>query len=333
MKAFMKTGSAIMFSAALLSACGSGEETANGNEAERTGNETEVGNPNSTSGGTNGETDTDEENEEEQETSSDDDAESEEEPVEIEFDPAEEGEEREAGVTKQDQYMQGGVFTGGEMKDATMIGNMEHGIHEGFERLVLDLHEWIPEETGEPKSVPSSFEVTKEAYPSRLVYSLQGLRAQPSNEDLPNLESAAYYSSMAITPIFDDTTVELAAYLQDSTEFEVYELHEPAKIVTDVRAVDREEDYAPVFSLRTASISEDGPIEQTQGPEMAFMEEGSENVRIVHSADSTLFVEEDYYFSLEEAEEKKEALENDGFEYDLFIEERGMFDVPENIEE
>jgi len=332
MKVFMKTGSAIMFSAALLAACGSGEEAANGNEVERTGNETEVENPNSTSGETNEETDIDEENEE-QEMSSDDDAESEEEPVEIEFDPAEEGEEREAGVTKQDQYMQGGVFTGGEMKDATMIGNIEHGIHEEFERLVLDLHEWIPEETGEPKSVPSSFEVIKEAYPSRLVYSLQGLRAQPSHEDLPDLESAAYFSSMAITPMFDDTTVELAAYLQDSTEFEVYELHEPAKIVTDVRAVDREGEYAPVFSLRTASIADDGAIEQTQGPEMAFMEEGSENVRIVHSADSTLFVEEGYYFSLEEAEEKKEALENDGFEYDLFIEERGMFDVPENIEE
>lgn len=301
MKVFMKTGSAIVFSAALLAACGSGEETTNGSEVESTENESHDETNNVTNEGI----DNDEDENNESESVSTKEESEEEEPVEIEFDPAEEGEEREAGVTKQDQYMQGGVFTGGEMKDATMIGNIEHGIHEEFERLVLDLHEWIPEETGEPKSVPSSFEVIKEAYPSRLVYSLQGLRAQPSNEDLPNLENAAYFSSMAITPIFDDTTVELAAYIQDSTEFEVYELHEPAKIVTDVRAVDREGEYAPVFSLRTASIADDGAIEQTQGPEMAFMEDGSENVRLVHSADSTLFVEEGYYFSLEEAEEKK----------------------------
>ncbi|GAF11180.1 hypothetical protein JCM19046_1683 [Bacillus sp. JCM 19046] len=135
---------------------------------------------------------------------------------------------------------------------------------------------------------------------------------------------------MEIIPYFDDAAIQLTAYVQESVEFEVFEMHAPAKIVTDVRLVEREKEYAPVYSVRTASLSWEENLESTQRPWAEFEERGAHQVRTLFSADDTLFVEEGYYATLEEAEARKAELEDD-LDFELHIEERGMFDEPENI--
>lgn len=55
------------------------------------------------------------------------------------------------------------------------------------------------------------------------------------------------------------------------------------------------------------------------------------NTCTIHSTDETLFVEEGYYRTMEEAEARAAELQ-DGLDFDLYIEERGMFDLPEIIE-
>lgn len=119
--------------------------------------------------------------------------------------------------------------------------------------------------------------------------------------------------------------------MNESVEYEVFEMHEPGKIVTDVRLVD-EDEHPSVFSVRTRSIL---PDEETVEGIQHFLSDldftENEHVRTIHSTDETLFVEEGYYRTMIEAEERVAELQ-DGLDFDLYIEERGMFDLPEIIE-
>ncbi|SDN64728.1 hypothetical protein [Alkalicoccus daliensis] len=304
-----------------------GSSSIGNNENENNVNETNQANNNQ-----NTNNDINEENEADnsianKENTEDEEADSED---EVEYAPEDEGEEREAVTAKEDNYMQDGTFTGGEVTDGKSVGAIDHGIHEEYERLVLDIYDGSYQELEGPADIPNHFEVSKEAYPERLVYTLSGIRGQP--EEIPDLSNMNYFYHMDIIPLFDDATIQFAVYLQESIEFEVFEMHEPAKIVTDVRPEEEMQEYKAVYSLRTASIPQDGDIEDIQRREFELGERDAVNVRTLHSEDKTLTVEEGYYQTLEEAEERKAELENEELDFELHIEERGMHGLPENIE-
>ncbi|GAK02115.1 hypothetical protein JCM19037_325 [Geomicrobium sp. JCM 19037] len=240
------------------------------------------------------------------------------------------GEEYASATTKEDQYVQAGTFTGGEMTDGRVVGNIDQGTHDEYERLVFDIYEGVYDEIEDPVDIPNDFEVTKETYPSRLMYTLSGIRGQPA--DVPDLSNMNLFSQMETVPYFDDASIQYAVYVQEAIEFEIFEMHNPAKIVTDVRQMETEEEYTTVYSLRTASIPEGETVEDIQRAETDFQEMGGEQVRILHAEDSSVFVEEGYYVTFEEAEERKNELEDDGFDMGLHIEERGVYDMPEAIQ-
>ncbi|EZH64827.1 hypothetical protein DH09_20140 [Bacillaceae bacterium JMAK1] len=312
MKTFGKTMPTLCLSIVVLAACGSDEESATGSEVGD--NEVEHNEIEDNENGT------DEKEYEEGEMDTGNSGEE-------EIHSLEEGEEREAASTKEDHYIQSGIVIGGEITDGKAVGNIDHGIHDEYERLVLDIYEGAHHELGDPAEMPNHFEVAKEAYPSHFVYTLRGIRGLP--EELPDLSTMDLFSSMEMIPFFDDATIKLAVYVQEPVEFEVFEMHNPAKIVTDIRSITSEEDYPTVYSVRTASISQE---EYTESFQLDFEERDAERVRTLHSEGDTVFVEEGYYSTLEEAEERKSNLLNDGIDFDLHIEERGMYDTPTNIE-
>src|SRR5690625_3883838 len=340
MNTIAKTAFTIFLSVALLTACGDGEEGAAGSDVQETDETTtEVGNGNDT----NEEIENEEENEKgdihmSDDNASDSDARDKmiegetrnEDAVEEELEPVEEGKELEVATTKENNYIQDGTFIGGEKADGRVIGNIDHGIHDDYERLTLDIYEGSYQELGDPVEKPNYFEVTKEVYPSRLFYTLNGIRG--NLEEIPDLSNMDLFSYMETIPIFDDATIQLAVYVQKPIEFEVFELHDPAKIVTYVSPIEREDTYATVYSVRTTSISQDDNLEDIERLTSEFAERGAEQVRTLHSEADTIFVEEGYYSTLEEAEERKAELEHDDIDFDLHIEERGMHDIPELIE-
>lgn len=313
MSVFLKSMFMVFLSVMMLSGCGNGDENATTNEHEDDEGVAEAEGDNHTI-----EQVEDETNETSNEERGSD---------EVVPEPVKEREEREGATAKDDHYMQAGTFVGGEITDGRVVGNIDSGIHDEYERLVLDIYEGAYEELGDPADTPNHFEVTMEAYPSRFVYTLHGIRGQP--DELPDLTNMEYLSFMEMIPYFDDATIQLAMYAKESVEFEVFEMHNPAKIVTDVRLIESEVEYATVYSIRTPSFPQK---EFTETYQSAFGERGAEQVRTLHSGDATIFVEEGYYSTLEEAEERKEVLENDGIDFELHIEERGMQDFPENIQ-
>ncbi|MEN0642099.1 hypothetical protein MKY91_02835 [Alkalicoccobacillus gibsonii] len=229
---------------------------------------------------------------------------------------------------KKMSMLENGLFVGGEITDGKVIDEMDHGLHDGFERLVLDVYEGNFQEVRGQAKIPNYFEVAQEYYPARLVYTLNGIRDQA--HEFPTFEESTLFSYMDILPVFDDSAMILASYFNESVEYEVFEMHEPGKIVTDVRMLEKEE-HPSVFSVRTRSIF---PAEETVEGIQRFLSDldftENEQVRTIHSKEETLFVEEGYYRTMEEAEARVAELQ-DGLDFELYIEERGMFDLPEVI--
>lgn len=307
-----------------LVACGDNDQTDASNEENETSDETVVHEPSV-------EMEEDQEDAEESEApESESEVEAEEHNSDVQelkrFDSIE---EREAKTTKEDEYVENGLFVGGEITDGKVIDEMDHGLHDGFERLVLDVYEGNFQEVRGQAKIPNYFEVAQEYYPARLVYTLNGIRDQA--HEFPNFEESTLFSYMDILPVFDDSAMILASYFNESVEYEVFEMHEPGKIVTDVRMLEKEE-HPSVFSVRTRSIyPPDETVADIQNfsTELDFTE--NEYVRTIHSKDETLFVEEGYYRTMEEAEARVAELQDD-LDFELHIEERGMFDLPEVIE-
>lgn len=226
-----------------------------------------------------------------------------------------------------------GSFSGGVVSDGQGVKEMNWATHGHFDRLVFHLYEGAYGEYGDTVDIPSHFEVHSEHYPFRLVYSLMGVRSATS--DMSNFASSELFGTIHSIPTFDDAMINFALTLQQPVEYNVFELHEAARIVTDVRPVS-DEAYDTVFSLRTASLSREDNIEginsmQYELKERAQIEE-LDRIRLIQSGGGSLFVEWGYYHTSAEAERIREQLRQSGIAFDLHIEERGMFDTPANLQ-
>ncbi|QKS72643.1 hypothetical protein FLK61_39195 [Paenalkalicoccus suaedae] len=263
------------------------------------------------------------------------------------YNPENADEERTAAQAKEENYMDAGTFTGGEITDGKSIGYIDHGIHETYERLVIDIFDGAYGELTGPSATPAYFEATLEAYPARIVYTISGIRGLP--EELPTFpreesaSQAAYETSrtddepsdtmfrnVTSIPLFDDATIMLAAYLNEPALFEVFEVHDSAAIVTDVTSLG-ETTFAPVHSVRSASVSQEEDLQSLEQISVELMEVDANHVRTLHSADDTFFVEEGYYESAEAAQQRITELNNSGIETEFFVEERAMTDIPQNL--
>jgi hypothetical protein len=160
-----------------------------------------------------------------------------------------------AQVGKKNIYHDSGKVTGGQATDGKDLYSISFGKHDTFERLVLSIHEWTTDENLIPKgkspaaAIPCRFEVSAEEYPFRLFFDLEGVRWRSAK--LANVKSSEYISGMYF--IFSDSwgNERLAVTFSKPMEYEVYELHNPARIVVDIKA--RESStikFPPVYSLR-----------------------------------------------------------------------------------
>jgi hypothetical protein len=108
--------------------------------------------------------------------------------------------------------------------------------------------------------------------------------------------------------------------LKKPIKFEVFELHNPGRIVIDIKAGDKsEKDFPPVYSLRSKSYYFDDLRDQEEKMEL-------ERVRIIKSQDKKYVIEEGYYKTAQEAMERKDLFIKKGIE--LFVEKRGANELP-----
>lgn len=250
-----------------------------------------------------------------------------------------------AHVGKKNIYRDSGKVMGGQPTDGKDLYSINFGKHDTFERLVLNIHEWttdenlIPKGKSPPAAIPCQFEVTYEEYPFRLFFDLEGVRW--SSATLPTPSRSEYISGMYF--IFSDSwgNERLAVTFKKPMQYEVFELHNPARIVVDIKARDSSAiNFPPVYSLRSRSSDDSDELREFQYRLLDLKNQvdywggkkeipKGKKVRIIKSQDNKLFIEEGYYKTEKEALERKKFFDTKGIA--LFIEKRKANEIPKGI--
>ncbi len=225
-------------------------------------------------------------------------------------------------------YIARGSFTGGEVKDGRDVHDIEWSVHEGFERIEIRIHEakWLDSENASPVAVPCWFSVSREDFPARLLVVVSGTRMFSTAP--PELPPDALVRGFYRIIYLDDAGSMFAFDVKNDTEFEVFEQHDPAVIVIDIREIVAGSRGGPetVFSLRSVSW----PHGETPGHfQEALMNAGAKKSCIIRDAEGDFCVEEGWYPTLKEAEEKLGLFAEKNIV--LYVEQRGTGDQPRNI--
>jgi hypothetical protein len=233
-----------------------------------------------------------------------------------------------ASIGKRGNYITSGTVQGGRIVDGNAIERVRWGKHEDFERIVVEISSNWYEENRPPAVIPCYFEVAYEHYPHRLMFTTVGIRR--SSASFPEFLGSNLVRDMDRIFLGDDSAATFDITFERPVEFEVFELHNPGRIVVDIRAVELgPAELPPVYSLRTASYP--------YGSFVGYLAEdlsrlSGKNARLLRSEDGRSLVEEGYYTSRKEAEDRKKTIEKD-FKHNedpvhLFIEKRNAEDVP-----
>jgi hypothetical protein len=245
---------------------------------------------------------------------------------------ASESQSNKAHQGKRNIYIDSGEVKGGQPTDGKDLYFIRFGRHDTFERLVLDIHEWftdenlVPKGMGPPAAIPGLFWVTYEAYPFRLVFQLEGIRWRSAR--FPNYSGSDYISNMYSIHSLDWGNQRFAVTLKKPIKFEVFELHNPARIVVDIKGGDKKaDDFPPVYSLRTESFDYDW--QKLFDLEEKLSTSNGRKARVLKSSDNKYVIEEGYYKTKKEALNRQKIFAKEGI--DLFIEKRTADEIPKGI--
>ena len=152
------------------------------------------------------------------------------------------------------------------------LGTVRFDKHKDYERIVLDFVDKEAYSPVDKKGTPSDFLpkywLTNEGAPNRIVFEFQTRNAIGK---LPDLAKSTLVRRCYTIPTLDDAGARFVIEFKKDLEFEVFELHKPARLVIDVRALP-EQEQSPVFVLRTKTIYKPGTVDQLE--EMIMKEHG-----------------------------------------------------------
>jgi len=230
-----------------------------------------------------------------------------------------------APLDKQFNYtFEEAIIQGGEITDGRDLRNIRWGKHPEFERIVLDIYEGAYYEKGPVVPVPCHFVVEYEYYPFRFTVTLNGIRAR--NAEYRSIPESSVIEETYLIPYLDDSGIKFGIALKGPVEFEVFELHNPGRIVIDMRENPVKLDLPEVYSLRTATglgVEDLGHLQEI------MLGLDSDNPRIIMADDGKLFFEEGYYSTEEKAIQRKDEITSSVEGVEFFIEKRGPASVPQ----
>ncbi len=230
-----------------------------------------------------------------------------------------------AAVGKQEIYIDSGTVTGGVASNVMDLNNVRFARHPDFERLIIDVQQlW----ERVPADKPSVFSVDYEQYPFRLVVTLDSVRFEVSAH-FPDFRNSDYISGMYSLPAYDWGNVNWSIALKKPVKYEVYELHQPGRIVIDIKGGDLAADkFPPVYSLRTRSAEFN--YKYLTNLEERLSEFQAKKVRILRSQNNKYMIEEGYYYTRQEARKRQKLFASKGIA--LFIEKRQADQIPGEID-
>lgn len=144
-----------------------------------------------------------------------------------------------AGKDKQNNYVSSGSFEGGEVTDGLDVGDMKWMKHGKYERIILYIYKWGSHDKSEgiePVDVPGYFKISSGKTHKKLNVALGGYRAFTAK--LPRFEKSNLIRDITLPTgeqLATGSGYSFVIGFKIPVQFEVFELHSPARIVIDFK--------------------------------------------------------------------------------------------------
>jgi hypothetical protein len=133
---------------------------------------------------------------------------------------------------KPEGFIATGTFTGGIITDGQDISGIRFGKHELFERVVLDLSAWTGGTPTERVDEACHYDAKISDDGKTITITLSGARGVSAGT--PDLTRSTYFKSVTAYFPEDDSMVGFTIELNQASEYKVFSLKSPGKIVIDV---------------------------------------------------------------------------------------------------
>jgi hypothetical protein len=133
---------------------------------------------------------------------------------------------------KPEGFIATGTFSGGIVTDGQDVSGIRFGKHELFERVVLDLSVWTGGTPTERVDEACHYEAKISDDGKSVILTLSGARGVSAGT--PDLSRSTFFKSVEASFPEDDSTVSFTILLNQASEYKVFQLKSPGKIVVDV---------------------------------------------------------------------------------------------------
>jgi hypothetical protein len=223
---------------------------------------------------------------------------------------------------------------GGEITDGQDIRRITVGRRADYETIQVDFAADFSFTQGEPSGVPAGtagyFTVTRRTHPQSIVVHVFGVRGFSAAQSLPDLSRMRLLGSIYKIVTFDDSAHRFVVTFRKPVTVEVTEERNPARMIIRVREDKGAVALAPMYSLRTASVSFGATA---GGAEESFVHFGSTAPRILRDTEGLYFAEEGLYETRAAAEARLAELNHAQLGLKLHIEQRTADQLPRSIKE
>jgi hypothetical protein len=220
-----------------------------------------------------------------------------------------------------------GKTAGGEITDGKQIGPVDWEAGD-TEKIFIPTYQ-----EGEPAVSPSYFEVVYRPYPYSVMVEINGIRSIFGGGELPGFEGSRLVEEMYRIVTYDDQAQRFVITFKKPVEIKVKELSGPAGILIEVKEAAVTDALPAIYSVRTASY-ENWNVPGTWEEIIRSFDYESETVRQLRDSTGKYFVEAGYFSSNSEAEAfRKQLLDYEEIDFNLYIEHRGPGEIPVEIKE
>lgn len=129
-----------------------------------------------------------------------------------------------------------GTIEGGTRTDGIDIGKIRWSKQDGYERIVLDMHEFTYGDPGDVVDIVCYYEIVYYEGSNKSIISLFGARG--IGGEIPDLSNSALISSIEKNYPPSDSEVEVIMKYKKPVELRIFELNNPGRIVIDIREVE-----------------------------------------------------------------------------------------------
>ncbi len=135
-------------------------------------------------------------------------------------------------------YKSSGSFSGGEKASGQDVAFVRYGSHDTYERLAFDLYEWVGGKPNQPVDVITNYTASISGDGRTIGIMVNGAIEAFASQSPIDLKNSANIESVIYNYFGNGEVVAITINLNKKSQFKVFNLVSPAKLVIDIAPID-----------------------------------------------------------------------------------------------